>query len=453
MKKTLNILVIRIDGGTQPRASINLDAVNEYAEAITSGASLPPPTVFHDGADYWLADGFHRYHANKKIGAVSLECEVIEGTQRDAILHSLSANQTHGLRRTNEDKRKAVMTMLNDPDWVKWSDTDIARFTGTGRQFVVGVRSSLTCHLVTSEPEPLKRLYTRNGKTFEMNVSKIGKGRSATQEPFLSDEDVQILRSVPFVDGQRSTVYVLGSKGQIKVGFSGSAARRCEDLLQQRQGGVLLAAAAGLMKDERKVHELLAPQREHGEWFVCELADVIDAMQAAGLNPKLTKHGTQALEVSPSCDRSQDSTQAVMKTGAIGKKPAEPVAAPVQAVALGSENVLSFDDVKDAMSDTEEESADVLKQTIQKYQQELDVKDRVIASLSKDDQAAQIARLEQLNYTLEVSLSREMDKSAELQRLYNGYGKWYADLRKATGLESRAEILEFCRQMAKEQQS
>ena len=112
MKKTLNILVIRIDGGTQPRASINLDAVNEYAEAITSGASLPPPTVFHDGADYWLADGFHRYHANKKIGAVSLECEVIEGTQRDAILHSLSANQTHGLRRTNEDKKKAVMTLL-----------------------------------------------------------------------------------------------------------------------------------------------------------------------------------------------------------------------------------------------------------------------------------------------------------------------------------------------------
>jgi predicted nucleic acid-binding protein len=51
---------IRIDGGTQIRLEIRTDVVQEYAELI---AKLPPITVFFDGSTYWLADGFHRYHA------------------------------------------------------------------------------------------------------------------------------------------------------------------------------------------------------------------------------------------------------------------------------------------------------------------------------------------------------------------------------------------------------
>jgi hypothetical protein len=37
--------------------------------------------------------------------------------ERDAILFSVSANGTHGQRRTNEDKRRAVLCLLNDPEW------------------------------------------------------------------------------------------------------------------------------------------------------------------------------------------------------------------------------------------------------------------------------------------------------------------------------------------------
>ncbi|MDR9404902.1 MAG: hypothetical protein RI580_15855 [Halothece sp. Uz-M2-17] len=42
--------------------------------------------------------------------------------QRDAILHSVGANATHGLRRSNQDKRKAVVTLLQDNEWSQWSD-------------------------------------------------------------------------------------------------------------------------------------------------------------------------------------------------------------------------------------------------------------------------------------------------------------------------------------------
>ena len=63
---TLSIDQIRIDGGTQPRVKINKEHVADLAAALVAGTELPPVDVFHDGSDYWLADGFHRYHAHAR---------------------------------------------------------------------------------------------------------------------------------------------------------------------------------------------------------------------------------------------------------------------------------------------------------------------------------------------------------------------------------------------------
>lgn len=138
---SLKIAQIRTDGGTQPRAALNEAIVAEYAESLTDGAKMPPVIVYHDGVDYWLADGFHRFHAHRKIDARDIETEVRQGTKRDAILHSVGANAAHGLRRTNEDKRKAVMTLLDDPEWAKWSDREVARQCGVSHPFVAALRS------------------------------------------------------------------------------------------------------------------------------------------------------------------------------------------------------------------------------------------------------------------------------------------------------------------------
>jgi ParB-like chromosome segregation protein Spo0J len=123
----LKLKDIRLDGGTQPREYINQDVVNEYADEMLESDNFPPMVVFHDGANYWLADGFHRWHANKKAGFLDVECDVRTGTMRDAVLFSVGANAVHGLRRTNDDKRKAVLTLLNDIEWGDWSDSEIAR--------------------------------------------------------------------------------------------------------------------------------------------------------------------------------------------------------------------------------------------------------------------------------------------------------------------------------------
>jgi len=140
MNKTMNLNALRIDGGTQSRQEINQEVVSDYAEQITAGAEFPLVTVFFDGIDYYLADGFHRYFAHKKAGKASINANVINGTLRDAVLHSLGVNALHGLRRTNADKRKAVTTMLDDLEWQDWSNNEIARQCNVSGPFVAGLR-------------------------------------------------------------------------------------------------------------------------------------------------------------------------------------------------------------------------------------------------------------------------------------------------------------------------
>jgi hypothetical protein len=59
--------------------------------------------------------------------AATIAADVRPGGQREAILHSVGANAKHGWRRSNEDKRKTVLTLLNDPEWAQWSDREIGR--------------------------------------------------------------------------------------------------------------------------------------------------------------------------------------------------------------------------------------------------------------------------------------------------------------------------------------
>jgi len=167
--KKINLKSIRIDGGTQSRVSINEDAVASYAEAMTEGATLPPVVVFRDGADDWLADGFHRFHAHNRIGAVSIEADIHAGTQRDAVLYSVGANGKHGMPPSNADKRQAVMTLLNDAEWSVWSDRDIAKQCHVSHRTVGAHRASLGN--LPSEESTHRTYTTKHGTDATMNTS------------------------------------------------------------------------------------------------------------------------------------------------------------------------------------------------------------------------------------------------------------------------------------------
>lgn len=103
------------------------------------------------------------------------------GTQRDARLYSFGANGAHGLRRTNDDKRKAVAAMLEDAEWVTWSDREIARNCVVSHTFVQQQRSSQATLPVTSgehtKPATERTYTTKHGTQAAMKTGAIGKTR------------------------------------------------------------------------------------------------------------------------------------------------------------------------------------------------------------------------------------------------------------------------------------
>lgn len=170
MTTKLKIGKIRIDGNTQPRTKIDTDVVSDYATAFEMNEPLPPVDVFHDGKDYWLADGFHRFHGASKSGRKTIACKIHNGTQRDAILFSVGANASHGLRRTNEDKRAAVMTLLNDPEWSQWSAREIARACAVSDPFVGSLRA-VSANVSTEKPDRVKYT-TKHGTESTQTTTK-----------------------------------------------------------------------------------------------------------------------------------------------------------------------------------------------------------------------------------------------------------------------------------------
>jgi ParB-like nuclease domain len=181
----LRLAAIRIDGGTQGRASLREDVVNDCVEAIRGGATFPPVVVFHDGESYWLADGSHRHAAYSVLGFDTIDADIRQGTCRNAILFSVGANETHGLRRTIEDKRRAVLILLNDEEWSGWSDREIARQCAVSQPFVSKLRLSVTDNVIS------KRVYqTKHGTVTTMDTSGIGSGS-------LPDGDSDAARYMP----------------------------------------------------------------------------------------------------------------------------------------------------------------------------------------------------------------------------------------------------------------
>jgi hypothetical protein len=166
----LEISKIKYDG-TQSRVEINQDIVQEYADALTAGAKFPSVVVFFDGVDYWLADGFHRFLAHVRAGNQKIQEEVIPGTKREAILYSTGANFSHGLRRSNADKRKSVLMLLEDSEWTLWSNEQIAKQCHVSAPLVSDIRKSISNPTIDGTP----RTVTRNGTTYQQNTSNIGK--------------------------------------------------------------------------------------------------------------------------------------------------------------------------------------------------------------------------------------------------------------------------------------
>jgi hypothetical protein len=182
-KRILDLNKVRLDGDTQPRAGINTALVSEYAKLYEKGVELPPVVVFFDGVDYWLADGFHRWHARNKTEIEGLSCEIHNGTVEDARWWSYAANQTHGQRRTNADKQKAAKAALLHPKGAGLSDRQIAEYVGVSHSTVAKFRAEL------EQEGSLANLASRTGRDGRTtDTTNIG-GGAAEEEPEETQEE------------------------------------------------------------------------------------------------------------------------------------------------------------------------------------------------------------------------------------------------------------------------
>lgn len=138
--------IAHADRRTQMRANgTDKAVVREYAAVLEGGKhALPMIDVYtQDHETYWIVDGWHRFEAHVLSGHDTIPCTVTVGSHDDALLAAVKANAEHGLRRTNEDKRLAVRTLLMHPEWGAWSNRVLAEKAGVSDKTVASVRDDL----------------------------------------------------------------------------------------------------------------------------------------------------------------------------------------------------------------------------------------------------------------------------------------------------------------------
>lgn len=170
----LEVSLLRRDGETQSRASLNNEVIEEYAELMLEGAQFPPVRAYFDGSYYWLSDGFHRVAAVELLLRETIRVEAISGSLTDAKWDSYKANTLHGLRRTPGDVRLTLSRAIHHERSLNLSNRELARQLHISERTVRRFRDSSPAPSPTPE-----RLAIRNGKEYKIRTENIGKGPAA----------------------------------------------------------------------------------------------------------------------------------------------------------------------------------------------------------------------------------------------------------------------------------
>jgi len=188
----LRIDLISIAAGTQQRP-LDEDVIGGYMSLMADGVEFPPIEVVSDGANFWLWDGFHRLECTKRRKEKTIAAYVTEGTLRDAIWLSFSANRDHGLPRQKGVAKHIIEQILSDNSWSRKSLTAIARHIGVTRQYVTEIRESIKqAHGASSLHDAVKENGDFEPKTEAHGASSL---HDAPDEPKLKRaEKIEVTR-------------------------------------------------------------------------------------------------------------------------------------------------------------------------------------------------------------------------------------------------------------------
>jgi hypothetical protein len=189
----LKLSQIVIDKGTQTRDEIDQKTVSEYAEVLMNKEVMPPLEVFSDGINYYLVDGFHRYFANKQVGHAEVEVNIHKGTLREAQEFALGVNDKHGLKRTNADKRKAVLIALDDLEWSLLTNREIGKICRVSHTFVNAIKERLELEKTETKPKKKdKPDYSQKNRPAENEIDTEFGEEDKVQELLVQQKELEV---------------------------------------------------------------------------------------------------------------------------------------------------------------------------------------------------------------------------------------------------------------------
>lgn len=148
MIETLLISAIDPTPAESVRAKSDQDTIEKYKESYLTMADMPPIRCYRFKETIYAADGRHRLDACdaagiKEISADVVDCDSQEDAEKRAWKYAFSANETHGLPRSREDKSAAVKACLNRPEFADATDAQVAEACHVTRSFAMLTREGL----------------------------------------------------------------------------------------------------------------------------------------------------------------------------------------------------------------------------------------------------------------------------------------------------------------------
>lgn len=209
-KMMLPIADLSDDPRFQSRTRTDQGTVDDYKEAMSAGAVMPPIVVALVDGSLYILDGWHRVNAARDLSYSEIEAEIIEMSEAEAIWRAASANQSHGLRRSNADKIRAVEMVLELPASEVLSDREIARRIGVSHEFVRQHRNR-----VEDEAPEVEDDDGEDGED-EFTESEDDSGENAAETP-MEEAKRKYMEVITMIDSIRASLTVLS---QDPAGYS-----------------------------------------------------------------------------------------------------------------------------------------------------------------------------------------------------------------------------------------
>jgi Mg2+ and Co2+ transporter CorA len=245
---------------------MDTQVIKDYEGLISEGAEMPPIKVVSIQNQLYVVDGFHRVHAYRNQGRDRIEAEVIESTAQDALILAISANQAHGLRRSIQDRNKAVEMALEDIELARQSDRQLAKLCGVSQPLVSSVRARM------DKPKSLSKFARKSQfKSKPYEVKDLSPPTALAEPDFDANAEL-----VGLLEKENEEL-----KDRLALGFTDGtdheknlAQQLIDDLREQlRVAEIELEAVKSSRDGYQRENSELKKQCTHNQWVIKKLND------------------------------------------------------------------------------------------------------------------------------------------------------------------------------------